>query len=212
MATLFYDGFSGSGSLVDRLSDSGLWWENQYVSDPTSAGVISEGLLRLVSGGDAVVGDTQDSFVTNDGYTVTAGVYVTPPNWGSWLSLRLGRMYAGEYVTASMRIYPDGGSTAYVYAPGLQPVYIPIPAVRDGFHTLRVTVRNDGSFVTYVDGYAVHDSPGRGVGVLSYTEMGFTMGGGEYPSSVALDYVQLTDDGQAEVQSWWRNTKNAMLE
>ncbi len=232
MTTLFYDGFSGSGSLVDRISDSGLWWKNQYVSDPTSAGVISGGLLRLVDPRSNVVGDTQDSFVTDDGYTVTAGVYITPPigpdpapnpeedpaeGGSATLVLTLGRRFTDEWVTASLHIQQYSDSFAYVYAPGLQPVYIPIAAVGVGYHTLRVTVRNDGSFVTYVDGYAVHDSPGRGVGVLSYTKMGFSMLEGRYGLSLALDYVHLTDDGQADdgqavVQSWWRNAKNATLE
>lgn len=223
MATLFYDGFSGSGSLAGRISDNGLWWKNQYVSDPTSAGVISEGLLRMVAPFAAVVGDTQSSFATNDGYTVTAGVYITPPigpnpgedpeEAGVTLSLRLGRTSTDEWVTAHLHIAQNSGSSfAYVYAPGLQPVYIPISAVGVGFHTLRVTMRNDGSFVTYVDGYAVHDSPGRGVGVLDYTKLGFTIGEVRYGLSLALDYIQLTDDGQAEVQSWWRNIKNSTLE
>ena len=223
MATLFYDGFSGSGSLVDRISDSGLWWENQYASDPTSAGVISEGLLRLVDPRSYVGGDTQDDFATDDGYTVTAGVYITPPigpdpgedpeEAGVTLSLRLGRISTDEWVRASLHIAQNSGSSfAYVYAPGLQPVWIPIAAVGVGYHTLRVTVRNDGSFVTYVDGYAVHDSPGRGVEVLDYTKIGFTIGEVRYGLSLALDYIQLTDDGQTEVQSWWRNIKNSTLE
>lgn len=220
MATLFYDAFSGSGSLLGRQADIGGAWKNMYQLDVAPAGAIAGGTLRCTQAPGFVNGAAQDTFGSEGGFTLEAGVTLSPlpapPDQEQQIATVALTVESADDDPVRVSFGMRPAAPWYVsmtYVSGLS-VSWAVPAMGFGPHIISVTLDRDGRAVVRAGS---HYSTLSGVGSGGFVEARplVNLYTGEYDSEPVLDYLLFTADGGGVAPTppaWWRNTKNVTVE
>ena len=220
MTTLFYDGFSGSGSLVGRQAEVGGAWKNLYQIDQAPAGVIAGGALRCTQAPGFVTGAAADTFGSEWGFTLEAGItllpLIPPPDEEQQIATVALTVVTSDEDSVRVSFGMRPSAPWYVSMRYVSGLYVSwaVPAMGFGPHIISVTLGRDGRAVVRAGD---HYSTLSGVGAGGFVEAGpwVNMYTGAYESQPALDYILFTDYGGGVIPTppaWWRNTKNATLE